>query len=437
MLKKENGDKFYEYSKKFLLAGLSASGRWNDNLLRPVYLKNGIGPYIYDMDDNKLIDMALSHGASILGHNNKKINQAIKKACDIGILCSYETEYQTELAKKLCKMIPCADVCRFSCSGTEAVMHSIRLARDYSQKNLILKFEGHFHGLTDYLQYSWSPDQKEMGPYDNPESVPFSGGVPEDIKKYIKVIPFNDLEILEKTIEKLKSSLAAVILEPINYNQGCIVPDHKFLKKLRYLTKKNNILLIFDEILSAFRTGPDCAQGYFKVTPDICVIGKSVGGGTPISVIAGRKDVMEHFKPIGTCSHSGTYNGHLIPVMAALATLEEIEKPEFYNHIYKLADKLYKGFDEIFSSTKLNIKAQGLGARFGFYFNPKKDVIREYRDKIGENKAMASKFYQLMYEKGVYFHGLHHGFSIEHSIEDIDKVLNCTSDTIRELEETF
>jgi glutamate-1-semialdehyde 2,1-aminomutase len=437
MIKKEKGDKFYKYSKNFLLSGQSASARWNDYFQRPVYFKRGDGAYVYDMDDNKLIDMCISHGASILGHNNRKINQAIKKATKIGMLCAYETKYQTELAEKLCTMIPCSDVCRFSCSGTEAVMHSIRLAREYSGKNLILKFEGHYHGLSDYLQYSWSPVLKDMGTYSNPKSVPFSGGIPEGIKKYIKVIPFNDLEILEKTIEELKTNLAAVILEPINYNQGCIVPDLKFLKSLRYLTKKNNILLIFDEVLSAFRTGTDCAQGYFKVIPDICVIGKSVGGGTPISVIAGRRSIMEHFKPIGACSHSGTYNGHLIPTMAALATLDEIIQPEFYKHIYKLADKLYEGFDDIFSSTKLNIKMQGLGARFGFYFNPKKDVIRQYRDRLGENKEMALTFYQLMYEKGVYFHGLHHGFSIMHSIEDMERVLNCTHDTIKELERIF
>ncbi|GAH16614.1 unnamed protein product, partial [marine sediment metagenome] len=237
-----------------------------------------------------------------------------KSASEIGILCSYETKYQTELAEKLCKMIPSADVCRFSCSGTEAVMHSIRLAREYTGKDVMLKFEGHYHGLVDYLQYNWRPDHKEMGKRSNPKIIPFSSGIPEGIKKYIKIIPFNDLDILEVTIERLKQHLAAVILEPINYNQGCIIPKKRFLESLRNLTKKNNILLIFDEMLSAFRTGPDCAQGYFGVTPDICLIGKSVGGGTPISVIAGKRNIMEHFKPTGSCTHSGTYNGNLIPV---------------------------------------------------------------------------------------------------------------------------
>ncbi len=437
MLQTGEGDKFYQYSKKYLVEGLSASARWNDNLKRPLYFKKGEGAYVYDIDNNRLLDMFLSHGASILGHNNNKINEAIKSAIGMGTLCSYETEFQTELAEKLCKLIPCADLCRFSCSGTEAVMHTLRLAREYTGKDLVLKFEGHYHGLSDYVQYNWCPVPDRMGKRDDPNIIPFSGGIPKGIEKYIKIIPFNDLDILQDTIERFKDSLAAVILEPINYNQGCIIPDKEYIESLRELTRDNDIILIFDEVLSAFRTGQDCAQGYLKVTPDICIIGKSIGGGTPISAIAGKREIMEHFKPKGGCTHSGTYNGHLIPVMASLATLGELEKPYFYEHIYKLAERLYKGLSNIFKESRLNIIVQGLGSRFGFFFDSKKDIVSEYRERLGENNEMASKFYQLMYEKGIYFHGLHHGFSSVHSVDDIDMVLNRTEETIRELEEIF
>ena len=437
-MQRTEGDKFYDYSKKFLLAGCSSSARWNENFSRPLYFKKASGPYIYDLDNNKIIDMFCSHGASILGYNHENINNAIKNAIDMGIMCSYETEYQTALAEMLCKIIPCAEVCRFTCSGTEAVMHLIRLAREYTGKDLIMKFEGHYHGLVDYIQYSWSSDSlEEMGPYNNPNPVPFSEGIPEGIKKYLKVIPFNNIKILEETVEKLKSSLAAIILEPINYNQGCIIPDPEFLKALRKITEENNIILIFDEVLSAFRTGPGCAQEYFNITPDTCTIGKSIGGGTPISVIAGKRIIMEHFKPIGKCTHSGTYNGHLIPVMASIATLEEISKRDFYSHIYELADKLYGGLNEIFNGTNLNIKIQGLGARFGLYFDVKKNVIRECRDLIKNNNEMAMKFYKSMYQKGIYFHGLHHGFSSQHSMKDITKVLDCAKKTVKELERIY
>jgi glutamate-1-semialdehyde 2,1-aminomutase len=437
MLKTNIGDKFYNHSRKYLAKGLSASARWNESLKRPLYFKKGVGAYIYDIDGIKSLDMFLSHGASILGHNNKEISESIKNAIEMGTLCSYETEYQTALAKKLCKLIPCAQLCRFSCSGTEAVMHALRLAREYTGKDLILKFEGHYHGLSDYMQYSWCPVPEKRGKRNNPNPVPFSGGIPQGIESYIKIIPFNDLDILQKTIKRLKDRLATVILEPINYNQGCIIPDKEYIVSLRELTKENDILLIFDEVLSAFRTGPDCAQGYLNVTPDICIIGKSIGGGTPISAIAGKKEILEHLKPEGECTHSGTYNGHLIPVMASLATLGEIEKPYFYDHIYKLAERLYRGLSDIFAQSRLNIKVQGLGSRFGLFFDPKKDVIKEYRDRLGENKEMGLKFYQLMYEKGIYFHGLHHGFSSAHSSDDIDTVLNCTEGIVRDLEDYF
>ncbi len=430
-------DMFSEHSKIYLQAGLSSSGRWNRNFQRAVYFKKGEGAYIHDMDDNKLIDMSLSHGASLLGHNNKAVNDAIAQALEMGILCSYETEYQTMLAEEICSIIPSAEVCRFACSGTEAVMHAIRLARAVSGKSIVLKFEGHYHGLCDYVQYSWSPKADLMGSYENPESVELSTGIPAALRDLIKIIPFNNPDILKKTIEDMKDSIAAVILEPINYNQGCIVPEKGFLNLLRELTSKNDILLIFDEVLSAFRTGPDCAQGYYGVTPDISVIGKSLGGGTPITAIAGKRNILEHFQPTGSCTHTGTYNGHLISTMAALATINEVKKLYFYDHIYTLADKFYSGLDEIFSASRLNIKAQGLGARFGFYFDVQKDVVKEYRDRIGENEKMALKFYQLLYEKGIYFHGLHNGFSIKHSLHDIEQVLDCIEKTVKELEFIF
>jgi len=378
----------------------------------------------------------------MLGHGHPAIVEAVKKALDMGILCSYETKYTSELAQKVCDMVPCAELCRYTCSGTEATMHAIRLARDFTGKDVIIKFEGHFHGFHDYVHYSWAPSLEDAGPYESPHAVPFSGGVPAEIARYVKVIPFNNVEILERAIEENKDRLAAVILEPINYNIGCVVPDKEYIKAMRQETKENNVLLIFDEILSAFRTGPGCAQEHLGVVPDLCTIGKCVAGGTPLSVIAGKKEIMEHFAPIGATTHSGTYTGHQISVLAANAALDEIRKPVFYQHIYELAARLYGSLGEIFSHSKLNIKIQGLGARFGMYFDVEKDVVKEYRDCADSNTEMALKFYELMLERKVYFndyHGrpCHQGFSIQHSLEDIDEVLNRTEDAVRVMEKIF
>ena len=437
MNKKGNSNKIYDFSKKYLVSGCSSAIRWNKLLKRPLYIKEGQGSRIIDYDNNTFIDTCCSHGASILGHKHPRIIEQLYKAADMGILCSYETEYQGILAKKICDLVPCAELCRFTCSGTEATMNAIRLARDITGKDVILKFEGHFHGYHDYLQYSWAPSLNEAGFYNNPNSVPCSSGMPEKIKEFVKVIPFNNIEILENTIKKYKNKIAAIILEPINYNSGCIVPDKEYMKQMRVLTKNNGIILIYDEILSAFRTGKDCAQGYFSVTPDISTIGKCVAGGTPLSVLCGKKEYMEHLTPIGKCVHSGTYNGHLIAVLSAIATLNEIDKPYFYKHIYKLADKLYKGFNQIFNNLRLNIKVQGLGARFGFYFDVKKEIIREYRDCVDNNEEMNLKFFELMYNRGVYFYGKHNGFSIQHALEDVYEVLNKTEDTIKDLEKIY
>jgi glutamate-1-semialdehyde 2,1-aminomutase len=442
MITREKGDKLYNSAKEYLVAGGSASARWNFALKRPLYFQEGRGSRLKDVDGNEMIDMCCSHGGSILGHRHPAIVTAIQKALDMGILCSYETEYQSELAKKICEMVPAAELCRYTCSGTEATMHAMRLAREFTGKDGILKFEGHFHGYHDYVQYSWAPSLEEAGPYWSPNIVPFAGGMPDDLKKYIVILPLNNLELLEKAVKKNRDKLAAVILEPINYNIGCVVPDADYMKALRQMTKENEVLLIFDEILSAFRTGPGCAQEYFDVTPDLCTIGKCVAGGTPLSVIAGKREIMEHMAPLGRSTHSGTYTGHLIPVMAANATVDEIRKPEFYRHIYQIADKLYAGLREIFSRSRLNIKIQGLGARFGFYFDVEKEIVREYRDCAENNTEMNLKFYELLFERNVYYHDYggkpcHHGFSIQHTEEDIDEVLNRTADALKNLEKMY
>lgn len=441
-MKRKEGDNLYKKARNYLVSGGSASARWNIALKRPLYFKQGNGSRVIDYDGNEIIDMCCSHGGSIMGHRHPEVVARIKKALDMGILCSYETEYQGELAKKIVEMVPAAELCRFTCSGTEATMHAIRLARDFTGKEMILKFEGHFHGYHDYVQYNWAPMIDEMGPYGSPNIVPFSSGMPEGLKQYITIAPFNDIDVLEAIVKKNKEKLAAIILEPINYNIGCVIPDKEYMRQMRQLATDNGIILIYDEILSAFRTGPDCAQGYFGVTPDLCCIGKCVAGGTPLSVVAGKRDIMGHLIPLGKSTHSGTYTGHLIPVMGANASMDEIRKPGFYDHIYSLADKLYKGLDDIFSSSKLNIKAQGLGARFGFYFDTKKDVIKQYRDCADNNTAMNLKFYELMLDKGVYFHDYggrpcHHGFSIQHTAKDIDEVLNRIEDTARQMEQIY
>ncbi len=420
-------EKMYNFAKNYLVAGVSSSTRLNKALGYPLYVSRGKGSKIYDLDGYEYIDLCCSHGATILGHGHPNIKKAIMKALEMGIVCSYETEYQSRLAQMIVDLVPCAELVRFTCSGTEATMHCIRLAREYTNKEKIIKFEGHFHGYHDYVQYSWSPPLDVAGPENSPIAYPQSGGMPSGIADYVIILPFNNLEVLKKAINMYKNEVAAIILEPVNYNSGCIIPDREYMKAMRELTKDNDILLIYDEVLSAFQTGPGCAQEYFGVVPDLCTIGKSVAGGLPLSIFAGKREIMGHLQPLGNAEHSGTYNGHLIPVMAAIACLEEISSDGFYDHIYELADQLHAGFSDIFKKSRITGKIQRLGARFGIYFGIDEEVTN-YRIAAKNDKEMNLKFVAKAIEHGVYFHdyggkACHAGFSSAHTLEDINRAL--------------
>jgi glutamate-1-semialdehyde 2,1-aminomutase len=232
--------------------------------------------------------------------------------------------------------------------------------------------------------------------------------------------------------------VAAIILEPIHYNAGCIVPSMGYMRALRDLTRQYGVLLIYDEILSAFRTGTGCAQAYFNVEPDLCTIGKCVAGGTPLSVFGGRRQVMEHLRPLGNAEHSGTYNANLIPVMAAKASLAALRAPGLYDHINALATQLYGGMNAVFERNNFLARCQGLGARFGLYFGFR-DEVRDYRETAKQDAALGMRFFAGMIERGVYYcdsggKATHHGFSAAHTAADMDAVLQATEDTVKAIQ---
>jgi glutamate-1-semialdehyde 2,1-aminomutase len=431
----------YVTARAVLPGGVSSSIRYNKALGRPFYIARGEGAYLYDLEGREYVDLLTSHGATILGHKHPGINAAIEEALRCGIVCSSETPAQSRVAAALADIVPCVDMVRFTCSGTEATMHAIRLAREYTGREKIIKFDGHFHGLHDYVMWNyggWKPlESAGVESHDSLPPIVQSGGIPVGISEYLLVLPDNDLEAVRQALRAHGHEIAAVILEPIHYNAGCIVPSKDYLHGLRELTHEYGVILIFDEILSAFRTGAGCAQAYFQVTPDLCTIGKCVAGGTPLSVFGGRREIMEHLRPLGHAEHSGTYNGHLIPILAAEVCLREIRKPGFYEHLYTLADRLYPGMNTIFQRRGFPARLQGLGARFGLYFGFT-DEVRNYRDTARQDTATALRFFREMAERGVYFcdaggKPMHHGFSAAHTLADVDRVLQATEDTVAAL----
>ena len=432
----EKSQQLYERFRKVQPGGVTSSVRLLKTLGHPIYWKSGKGSRITDVDGTEYIDFCMSHGAALLGHGHPRVMEAVRKAIEIGAVCSTETETNGILAEKISEVVPAAEMVRFTGSGTEAVMYCIRVARGYTGKVKLLKFEGHFNGFYDDVMISYMPPVAEAGPADAPTPRLESSGIPIQKLETTIVVPFNDTQLLEKAIAKHGKELAGVICEPVNYNAGCIVPSRDYMKAMRELTEENDIPLIFDEVLSGFRMCPGGAQEFLGVTPDLCALGKALAnGGAPLSAFCGKEEYMKQVTPIGSVLHSGTYNGHQLSVAAGLASLEEITKPGFYARISNIGERLFKGLSEVFEDLGATVRVQGLGARFGMYFGVDQEV-KNYRDAANSDPDMFAKFQRALMKNGIFFFPYwgkpcHHGFSSAHTEEDIDEALSRISTALK------
>jgi glutamate-1-semialdehyde 2,1-aminomutase len=403
---------------------VTAAARIHPALGRPFMTARGDGARLHDVDGRSYIDFFQSSGASLLGHGHPAVRRAVERALELGIVCAHETPYQAEVARKIGVAVPCAELVRFTNSGTETTWHAIRTARAHTGRSVVVKFEGHFHGYHDYLGYSSWPPLEQAGPEAEPHAVPESAGIPPELARFVIVLPWNDAEALDRTIRRRGGEIAAVIMEPVNYNSGTILPAPGYLEAARRLTRDAGIVLIFDEILSGFRTGASCAQGHYGVTPDMCTLGKALGGGTVLSAFAGRRAVMEAVAPRGAAVHSGTFNAHLIPILAADAFMDEIARPAFWQHLERLETPLYAGLREAFKRAGVPVWVQPLGARFSLLFGLDEEP-RSYRQAARFDRELAHRFYATAIEEGVFFHaGWHHGISAMHQPADIDEALD-------------
>lgn len=418
----------YETARQFLAGGVSASTRVNKAVGHPMYFDRAAGCRVWDLDGKEYIDLCCSHGATLLGHGDARVREAVERVLARGAACSYENELHAQLAELLCRTIPCCERVRFTGSGTEATMHCLRLARAFTGRSKILKIEGNFHGYHDQVMFAIGTPADRLG--DEAAPTPYAGstGLPPGLAEQLVLVPYNRVDLLEKAFRKHGTELAALICEPVYYNAGCVLPTAEFLAAMRGLTREHGALLIFDEVLSAFRMGPGGAQEYLGVTPDLCTLGKAVGGGFPLSVFGGRRDIMARLMPEGDCQHSGTYNGHPVAVAAGLAAVTAYTQPGFYDHINAIAARLYCGLNEIFTRHKIPGRVQGLGARFGIYFGVDGEV-RNYRDAVKHNRDTMLRFIAAAIERGVYFHdyggaACHHGFCAAMTMADVENALD-------------
>jgi glutamate-1-semialdehyde 2,1-aminomutase len=425
----------FQKACQFLAGGVSSSTRLNKAVGHAMLVDRAAGCRVWDLDGKEYIDLCCSHGATFLGHGDERVAEAVQRAMARGAPCSYENETHAELAELLCQTVPCLERLRYTGSGTEATMHCIRLARAVTGKRKLLRFEGNFHGYHDQVMFASPVGQvSNLSGNDSPRAeirsgdlVPVSTGVLPQLGEQLIQVPFNRPDVLEEVIPRHAHELAAAICEPIWYNAGCILPTPEFMAALRRLTERHGIVLIFDEVLSAFRMCPGGAQEYLGVTPDLCTLGKAVGGGYPLSVFGGRRDLMERLMPLGDCQHSGTYNGHPAVVAAGLAAVRAYLTPGFYDHIRAIGQRLFAGMQEIFNRRGVAAGVQGLGARFGIYFGLTEEVT-SYDQVQRHNRQSMLHFIAAAVEQGVYFHdyggaACHHGFCQAMTMADVQEAL--------------
>ena len=420
-------DQLAERARRVMVGGVTAGGRYNPIFGRAHYIERAEGSRLWDVDGREYIDFSSSNGASMFGYNHPRISAAVRRAIDLGAPTSHETRYHVELCERLAELIPSVERVRLANSGTEATMAAIRIARAATGRQKILKFEGHYHGWNDQLLFNAHTPDRPWEPV--VPSFPDSEGIPGVVGEFLVNVPFNDETALRVALDQHGDELAAVILEPVAYNLGCVPAEHEWIRLLRSETARRGIVLIFDEVLSGFRMALGGGETYFGVTPDLSTWAKALGGGWPIAAVTGSAAVMEVLGPVGPVPMSGTYTGHLSAVLAALESLAIMSEPGFYERLNAVAHRLYSGFDGLFEGSGVPGHVQGLGARFGLFFGVH-EWARDYRSARAFDRVLNDRFLRACWLAGLHFHDwgakltpMHYGITAAHTEQDIDEAL--------------
>lgn len=435
-------DIMYEEMQKYMPGGGSAGGRRNRVTGRPLYLEKASGSRIYDVDGNEYIDYHCSAGAAPFGYNHPRLKAAAEEALEKGFFVHFDTEYTLEFAKLFTKLVPTVEQIRFNNSGTEATQAAIRLARGYTGKKLVIRFDGHFHGMHESIWYNHGsfPEMDEYG--EVKEIVPDSAGIPGEYGELVKVIRFNDIHAVEHAVEKYAGQIAAIILEPISYNCGCYEGDRLFMQQLREICTREGIVLIFDEVISGLRFRPGSAQTYYGIKPDLSTFAKAIGGSFSLALFGGKAEIMQMLNPDGPVCCGGTTAGAQLALVPGIECLKMVMEPEFYDKIDLLADTLYAGIDDLFAKHSIKGHVHGKGAQFGMYFgydDPTIDANLRASIKLYDME-MGKKFIAESINEGLYFHYFgnapyppHCGFGIQHSLEDINETLERMDKVFKKL----
>ena len=395
----------------------------------PIYFERGEGAYLYDVDGNEYIDYVGSWGPMILGHSNPSIVDAVRAELDKGLGFGAPTEIETSLAKKICQLMPSIELVRMVSSGTEATMSAIRLARGYTKRDKIVKFEGCYHGHSDSLLVKAGSGALTLG-------VPTSPGIPSDLAKHTLTLEYNNLDSVKALFSKMGEEVGCIIVEPVAGNMNCIPPKEGFLQGLRKLCDDYGSLLIFDEVMTGFRVALGGAQTYYGVKPDLTTLGKVIGGGLPVAAFGGRHEVMNEIAPLGPIYQAGTLSGNPLSMASGLAMLSVVEADDsFYQNLSDSTEYLVNGIVAAASTNNVSMTSNNVGGMFGLFFSSEEKVTN-FSQASNCDIELFKKFYKSMIRQGVYFapSAYECGFlSAAHTKNELDQTINAALTAFSEL----
>lgn len=433
--------RLFERAKRTVPGGAGSTARLPRNGWQPypLFIQNGQGSRITDVDGHEYVDYLLGLGPMILGHRHPRVTTAVSDAIrDYGTCFGLPYELEIAAAEKVAAAVPGIEQVRFANSGSEAVGVAVRLARATTGRRLIVRFEGHYHGWQDTVYWSNHVDPALAGPADRPRPVAMGLGVPAELEDTLVVLTWNDPESFVRLMQERGEEIAAVITEAAVFNTGCILPEPGYLELLREQTTKYGALLIFDEVITGFRFARGGAQEYFGVIPDLTTLAKGLGGGFPVAAVGGSREAMRLIAD-GTYSHSGTYNANVVQCAAVSATMDVLAEPGLYARQGALGDRLADGLRSLAVENGLDAYVEGLGTVFQLWFAD--SPIHNWRDAVAHaNEPAFTRWYQEMVLRGVLFHPLQFEnlfVSLVHTDRDIDDTLNAASDALRVVAKEF
>ncbi len=422
----EKSEKLFNESLKYLVGGVNSPVRAFKSVGgQPVFIQKGKGSRVWDVDGNEYIDYVLSWGPLILGHANDQIVNSIKQIANYGTSFGAPTELEIEMAKAVVDAVPSIEMVRFVNSGTEATMSAIRLARGYTGRKKIVKFDGCYHGHADSLLVSAGSGVATLG-------IPGTPGIPEELAQLTIVLPYNNIDVVKETFEKYGEEIACVIIEPIAGNMGVVAPSKEYHQELREITKKYGSLLIWDEVMTGFRVAFGGAQELYGITPDLTTLGKVIGGGLPVGAYGGKREIMEHVAPEGPVYQAGTLSGNPLAMAGGLRQLQILKEKNPYSDLDKKGQKLEEGLKSLTEKYGIPSTLNRVGSMFTAFFTDKEVV--DFETAKSSDVEKFGKFFRLMLERGVYLapSQFEAGFlSTAHSDEDIEETLNKAEDCFK------